>query len=159
MHTKPWSSQSTLPTHPAPELIQLRNSPCSEEPTEARRPHGHRFCHCRPSLGLWHYLCPLASRLCAPRGGWAKGVGRIMFWAEQHSDLSKHLKAGDRKTLSTQSCSSRSELARGCPLGEHVGTGGPGERPQGGRLSPTSPGKPGSQLGASQASQETGEAR
>jgi hypothetical protein len=42
-------------------------------------------------------MCWLLTRV--PGGACAKGVGRIVFWAEWPSDLSKHLKAKDKKVL------------------------------------------------------------
>lgn len=39
-----------------------------------------------------------------------------MFWADQPSDLSKHLKAGDRKVFTSQPYSGRSDLALQLPV-------------------------------------------
>lgn len=53
-----------------------------------------------------------------------------MFWAEQSSDLNKHLKARDRKFFTTQPCSGRSDLALWLPVSGVPGPGGDVERLQ-----------------------------
>lgn len=67
-----------------------------------------------------------------------------MFWADQPSDLSKHLKAGDRKVFTSQPYSGRSDLVLQLPvLRVHGDWWGCGENPVEADSHPSSQGSQG----------------